>query len=284
MPREKFLEMWLGKLEEVIDKYRPDLMWFDSWLNEIPDEVKKEYLAYYFNAAEKWGKEVVVTFKQDDLPRSVAIDDYEKGRADKLTDFDWLTDDTISRGSWCYTQDLTIKSTDDVLDTLIDIVSKRGVLLLNISPKADGTIPEDQRNVLLGIGAWLDRFGEAIYDTRPFLVYGEGPTKMEKGGAFVRMKGGYTPDDIRFTRKGDTVYAIVLGWPGAEKEILIESFAKGKLPEGAKVESVTLLGCEGKLTWQQTDEGLKITTPSSKPDDMAIVLKVETDGLPAPAK
>ena len=145
----------LGKLVEVVDKYEPDLMWFDSWLNEIPDEVKMQYLAYYFNKANQWGKDVVVTFKQDDLPREVAVDDYEKGRASRLTEFTWLTDDTISRGSWCYTQDLRIKPTSEVVHVLIDIVSKNGNLLLNVGPMADGTIPEIQRSRLVGLGDWL---------------------------------------------------------------------------------------------------------------------------------
>jgi alpha-L-fucosidase len=167
IPRQEFLDMWKGKLMEVIDKYQPDLMWFDSWLNEIPDEYKMSYLAYYFNEASEWDKDVVVTFKQEDLPQDVGVLDLEKGWMGELTPFSWLTDDTLSKGSWCYTQDMVIKPTSVVLHSLIDIVSKNGVLLLNISPKADGTIPDNQQKVLLEIGEWLKKYGEAIYSTSP---------------------------------------------------------------------------------------------------------------------
>jgi alpha-L-fucosidase len=278
MPREKFLEMWKGKLIEVIDQYQPDLMWFDAWLDEIPDQTKMEYLAYYFNKANEWGKDVVVTFKGTDLPREVAMEDYEKGRADSLTDFAWLTDDTISKGSWCYTDDLEIKSTAEVLRTFIDIVSKNGQLLLNISPMADGTIPENQKQVLLEMGQWLSKYGEAIYGTRPFVEYGEGPTRMQTGGGFARMKGAYGPEDIRYTRKGSTVYAIILGWPGENKTITMTMFGQGAKAENIKVTNISMLGTDEKIKWERQDSGLIITTPSSKVDDLAIVLKLDTAG------
>lgn len=276
MPRGKFLDMWKGKLIEVIDNYQPDLMWFDSWLDEIPDQTKMEYLAYYFNKANELGKEVVVTFKQEDLPREVALDDYEKGRADKLTDFIWLTDDTISKGSWCYTDDLQIKGTAEVLRTFIDIVSKNGQLLLNISPMADGTIPENQKEVLLGMGQWLSKYGEAIYDTRPFVEFGEGPTRLEKGGWFVEMQGAYGPKDIRYTRKGKTVYAIILGWPGENKAVTMKMFGRDGQASDIKVTKVSMLGTKEKIKWDRNDSGLVVTTPGKKIDDLAVVFKLDT--------
>jgi alpha-L-fucosidase len=206
----------------------------------------------------------------------VALDDYEKGRADKLTDFVWLTDDTISKGSWCYTNDLAIKSTAEVLRTFIDIVSKNGQLLLNISPMADGTIPDNQKKVLLEMGRWLSKYGEAIYGTRPFVEFGEGPTQMGKGGGFVRMKGIYGPSDIRYTRKGDTVYAIVLGWPGENKEVTMKMFGQGGKARDIKVTNVSMLGTGRKIKWERRDSGLIVTTPSRKVDDSAIVFKLKT--------
>jgi alpha-L-fucosidase len=188
----------------------------------------------------------------------------------------WLTDETISRGSWCYTEDLQIKSTQEVLHILIDIVSKNGQLLLNISPMADGTIPDDQRQVLIGIGKWLQDYGEAIYETRPFVDYGEGPTRLQKGGSFVKMEGGYTPQDIRYTRKGNIVYAIVLGWPGENKQVIMTLFGKDKKAEGVKVKNVSMLGTEEKIKWQRQDTGLIVTTPAKKIDNIAIVFKLST--------
>jgi len=253
MPREKFLDLWLAKLAEVIDKYQPDLMWFDSWLHEIPEEYRQLYCAYYLNRAEQWGKQVVITRKQDDLPLSFTVEDFEKGRANRLTENVWLTDDTISTGSWCYTQDLQIKPTSRVLHDFIDIVSKNGCLLLNISPKADGTIPDNQRRVLLEIGDWLRVNGEAIYCTRPWLTFGEGPTRLGKGGGFVRAVA-YTWRDVRYTRSkdGKVVYAIVLGWPEADRLVL--RAVKVERAEGGRV---SLVGSDAEIN-HKVDEASRL--------------------------
>lgn len=277
MPRDEFLDLWKGKLIEVIDKYQPDLMWFDSWFDEIPEEFQTSYLAYYLNHAEQLNKGVVITTKQDDLPRDISVLDIEKGRMGELTDYPWLTDDTISRGSWCYTQDLEIKPTSEVLHSLIDIVSKNGVLLLNISPKADGTIPEEQRKVLTEMGAWLDAYGEAIYGTRPWVVHGEGPTELKEGrfGGFTDA-GGYTAKDIRFTTKGNTIYAIVLGWPGSGEQVSIQSFAPVNLAEDLNIDSVTMLGSDEEITWEMSDRGLLLTAPENAVDELAVVFKIQT--------
>lgn len=261
MPREKFLEMWKAKLVEVIDNYQPDLIWFDSWLDEIPEQTQFEFAAHYLNAADRWGREVVITRKQNDLPLSFSIEDFEKGRADKLTDNVWLTDDTISKGSWCHTRDLKIKPANEVIETFVDLVSKNGQLLLNISPKADGTIPQDQRECLLALGAWLETNGEAIYNTRPWLSYGEGPTKMRKGGHFVGHVA-YGADDIRYTRSkdGQTLYAITLGWPNGPLTLAsVKADGPGK---------VALLGYDGEVASAVNEAGqLVITPPALEPDE-----------------
>ena len=272
MPREKFLAFWLAKLQEVIDLYQPDLMWFDSWLDEIPEETQKQYLAYYFNQARAWGRDVVVTRKQRDLPLELSVEDFEKGRLDRLADHAWLTDDTISRGSWCYTQNLRIKPLREVLHVLIDIVSKNGCLLLNLSPKADGTIPDEQQKVLLGIGAWLGQCGEAIYDTRPWVVFGEGPTRLKKSGHFVGSLS-YTARDVRFTTKGNVLYAIFLGQP--KGAATIASLAKGSGLFGGEAKTVSLLGRGGPLAFTQDAKGLHVTLPAKLPDGNAIALKIE---------
>ena len=279
MPREQFLDFWLAKLKEVVDQYQPSLVWFDSWLDEVPESYQKRYLAYFYNSADKWGKDVVVTRKQDDLPLEVSVEDYEKGRADRLTERPWLTDDTISKGSWCYTEGLKIKSLNTVLDTFIDIVSKNGVLLLNISPKADGTIPERQKKVLRGLGDWLDRNGEAIYGTRPWKTFGEGPTRLEKGGHFVGHLE-YTASDVRFTRSkdGHTLYAILLDWPGTNERVTMKSVSADNLPNGVQIEDVSILGHEGDIDWKMTGDGLAVTMPGTAIEDRAVALKLEATG------
>lgn len=279
MPAEQFNEMWLAKLTEVIDSYRPDLIWFDGRLEDVPESYHKDFLAYYFNKADKWGKEVMVTYKGRDLPREIGVEDFEKGRMNRITEYPWLTDDTISHGSWCYTHDLKIKSTRYVLGVLIDIVSKNGQLLLNISPKADGTIPMNQQEVLLGVGGWLKKYGEAIYGTRPFVVFGEGPTRLKSGGQYAREKLLYKPEDIRFTTKANIVYAIQLGWPGAKHETLLKSFSGEWRQESLKIKGVRMLGSDEKIAWSLREDGLAVTSPSSPPDKMAVVYKIETNGI-----
>jgi alpha-L-fucosidase len=283
IPEDRFLKNWKGKLFEVVDNYQPDLIWFDSWLDQIPEETRLEFLAYYLNRADEWGKDVVVTCKQEDLDFDVALLDLEKGRMNELTEFVWLTDDTISLGSWCYTQDLEIKPTRQVLHVLIDIVSKNGQLLLNISPKSDGTIPDIQKDVLLGIGEWLDKFGESIYDTRPWLVFGEGPTRLKQGGGFTHKQGGYlqyTPQDIRYTssKDGKTVYAIVLGPPDAGQEIVLETFAKNNLKGDLAIKDISMLGSRETVKWTAGRKGLAITAPKGKVHDMAVVFKISVNG------
>ena len=279
LPRFEFLELWKGKLLEVIDHYQPDIIWFDSWLDEIPETYQMTFLAHYFNRASAWGKDVVVTCKQRDLPLEVAVEDFEKGRADDLTELPWLTDDTLSFGSWCYTENLKIKPADLVIDTFIDIVSKNGQLLLNISPKADGAIPEDQRDVLLTMGDWLGVNGEAIYGTRPFFVYGEGPTKMRKGGHFTGTLE-YGAQDIRYTRKGDVVYAIVLGWPGPGATVTLGAFDDDVALRRVEVTHVSMLGNDGEVRCMRTRKGLEITCPDTAASDIAVAFKLETKGLP----
>lgn len=238
--------LWLGKLAEVIDGYQPDLIWFDFCLRRLPPDVQNRFLAYYFDRAQEWGKQVVVTCKNHDVPVGIAVEDFEKGRAERLTRDPWLTDDTISLGSWCYTDDLKIKPASEIIQVLADIVSKNGILLLNISPRADGVIPDDQQNVLREIGAWLHSSGESIYETRPWETSGEGPTKISKGGHFVdRVQ--YTPRDIRYTRSkdGKWLYAIVLGMPPGPS-IVLHSV---KAAHGATGPAL-LLGSGSELRWE----------------------------------
>jgi alpha-L-fucosidase len=278
IPEERWLEeIWLAKLKEVIDQYRPDIMWFDYMLDKIPEAYRQEYCAYYLNEAAKWGREVVIIRKQDDLPIEFTVEDLEKSRKNRTGNVTWMTDETVSKGSWCYTEDLEIKKSRDVLHVLIDIVSKNGILLLNISPKADGSIPGDQQQVLLDIGDWLGKYGEAIYGSRPWYTFGEGPTREPEGDFKYHrefLKIVYSPDDIRYTTKGRYIYAIVLGWPGAGKDIRLRAFAADQLPEPLSIKKVMLLGSDTRPEWHQDAGGLTIQAPSSAPDDMAIVFRI----------
>ena len=286
-PSKESNELWLGKLKEVIDKYQPDLIWFDGSLDRMHDDYEREFFAYYFNQAQKWNKDVEVLFKGWDVPPGIATVDLELGRMQELTRHMWITDTSIDeQGAWSYVQGLTFKSTNRLIDNLVDRVSKNGLLLLNVGPKADGTIPEEAKQRLLEIGDWLKVNGDAIYGTRAWRIYGEGPTRME-GGAYAEMAGGegkiqYTAEDIRFTVKDNILFAICLDWPGKEATIhslrrLEEELSIYWTDEDIK--SIKMLGVDKKLEWSFSDEGLTIKTPDKKPCDHAFVFKIQRDKL-----
>jgi alpha-L-fucosidase len=271
-PSRAFLEMWYGKVLEVIDTYEPDMLWFDFGIGHIQEQYKKEFLAYYYNKAEEWGKDVLVTYKWHHLVPGTALIDLELGRFDKLTYHEWLTDTTVDDGQgWGYHKGGDYKSLRTLVHYLIENVSKNGYLLLNVGPKPNGEIPVEARALLNGIGAWLETNGEAIYGTTPWLTYGEGPTKMEKAGYFMEdAEVQFTAKDIRFTAKGDDLYAICLGRP--EEQVVVESLHTLYKSE---IKSVKMLGVERELEWSLTGEGLKITPPAEKPCENAFVFKIE---------
>lgn len=277
IPEQQWLsEVWFPELKEVIDNYSPDIIWFDSGLDLIPEDYRKKMCAYYLNHAQTLDKEVVIVRKQEDLPLDLSINDLEKSRRSTMGTQPWMTDETISSGSWCYTGSLKIKPFDKLLYVLIDIVSKDGVLLLNISPKEDGTIPENQTEVLLKMGDWLNKYGEAIYATRPWYTFGEGPTRQPKGdfenhSDFKKVK--YCADDIRYTSKDNIIYAMTLGFPGVDKDILLKSFAKDSIP-GSTVEDVALLGCEDRISYEQSPDGLHVKTPKKMDKEESLVFKI----------
>ena len=223
----------------------------------------------------------MATYKRNTLPPGTGLLDLERGQETELTYYEWITDSTVDVGrGWGYVQGLGFKTVDNLVVNLVDRVSKNGYLLLNVGPKPDGTIPEEARELLLGMGKWLRVNGEAIYGTTPWVIAGEGPTRLTARGDFNEKNDlRYTAADIRFTVKGDNLYAIALGWPG--KTLLIKSLAPrweswtgwpGLYP--AEIVSVTLLGSSHELEWKMTKQGLAIETPPTKPCDHAFVFKI----------
>lgn len=274
---DRFYKYWFDQLKEVVDNYSPDLIYFDSWLNLIPEKDRQKFCAYYYNNSIKTKQDVAISYKQNDLPIDVGIHDIEKGGHMEVTYPAWMTDDTMYFGSWSYTPDELIKPASMVIHSLIDIVSKNGVLLLNGSPRADGSIPEEQQQVLKRMGEWLGRNGEAIYNTRPWWIHGGGPTGQKSnphGG--MGTTNIYTSEDFRFTQSkdGKNIYIIFLGRPEAGKVIRMREFAPHRYPPTTKVKKVVELSTGTEVKLEQTDSAFYFTVPNIKMDDIAVVFKM----------
>ena len=275
-PDAAFSAEWLAKIKEVVTNYQPDLLWFDNRMQILPEEVRRDMVAFYYNQAAQWKRPVVLTYKQPDLPEGTATIDLERSRMPDIYPDPWLTDSSISASSWSYATDLDYYSADRLIDDLVDIVSKNGCLLLNIAPAPDGTIPGEQKARLIEMGDWLKVNGEAIYGTRPWKVFGEGPTATPEGHLSDLKFKGFTAEDIRFTRAKDgaALYAIALGWP-ADGKLQIRSLSTA----AGKLEKVRLLGYSGKLVWNQDDMGLEIALPAKCPGQHAFVFKMGGENL-----
>ena len=284
--KEKNESFWLSKHKEIIDHYQPDIIWQDFNLHRISRPVLLEFLSYYYNQAAEWGREVAATYK-DGLNTGCAVLDYERGGPADITDNYWLTDDAISSSSWCYTEGISYYSKKQILHGFLDRISKNGNLLLNISPKADGTIPQEQKDILLAMGAWLHKYGEAVYATRAWEIYGEGPTKMGAAHGVMGAPSEGTAKDVRYTRSKDnsTLYAILLGWEKDQKELILGSLSSDRI-DLKNLKSVELVNGEAgiyvPLKHRQKSEGLIIRLPERSFEELAYVLKLDFDGkIPA---
>jgi len=277
-PSQKFLETWRNKIVELIDRYGPDMLWFDFGLRGLPGHYKQEFLAHYFNWAHTQGREVAVTYKKHDLAPGVGVVDLEAGRMPTLTYHEWITDTTIDDSrAWGYLKDTPYKSTTSLVHYLVDNVSKNGHLLLNVGPRPDGTIPARGAEVLRGIGRWLAVNGESIFGTTSWMTHGEGPTQMTTGGSGNEGEvAGFTAQDVRFTTQDNVLYATCLGWPGVEITI---ATLKDLYP--AEIEAVTMLGSGQPLKWRLDEAGLTIETPAERPCEHAYVFKI-VRGRPYP--
>ena len=276
---QAFQEDWLTRCQELVDKYHPQLVYFDNGVNQRAyDSVKLRFAAYFYNRARAWGKEVSINTK-DAAYLAGNIRDYEKdvrGPNNFLPNLaPYQIDDVISDRSWGYVSDMKYRSAGSIINELVDTVSKNGNLMLNISPMGDGSIPEPQQKILLEIGQWLAINGEAIYGTRPWDRFGEGPSyEAQLAGANPHEAARKPPSgaDYRFTAKGKVLYAITLAWPG--KQALITSLA-GRKSSSGKVKSVRLLGSKESLRFSQDQDGLKISLPGDSPGNYAYVFKIE---------
>lgn len=253
----RFLADWLRRNFELIDKYQPDMLWFDNGVNlRHLDPLKERVAAYYYNRAVEWKKQVSLATKyiafapsNMDAEQVGSIIDFEKVGSRSpagIRPGSWMVDDPIGT-SWGYVEGMRAFSADAILGKLVDTVSKGGFYLLNLAPKADGTIPADQEKSLLGIGAWLDLNGEAIYGTRPWKQHAEGK--------------------IRFTTKSNILYAIIPESSG--EKVRIKS-----LTAGDPVAKVELVGKSGQLEFERSADALEVRLPASGRGNFAYTLRI----------
>ncbi|MGH9761274.1 MAG: alpha-L-fucosidase, partial [Blastocatellia bacterium] len=265
---------WLARASELVQKYHPDIMYFDWWIGQPalrPNLAR--FAAFYYNSSLKYGDHAgVINYKDYAMQERSAVLDIERGQLSDIRSLYWQTDTSVSNKSWGYIKNDTFKPPEFVVHQLADIVSKNGNLLLNIGPRSDGTIPDEVQEVLRDVGRWLAVNGEAIYGTRPWKIYGEGPTKVAAGSFHDTATAPYSDADFRFTTKGNTLYAIELGWP-SNREALIHSLGSGSLGK-EKVESVELLGSGARLQYEDEPDGLHIHLPSQPPGKYAYVFRV----------
>jgi alpha-L-fucosidase len=286
-PNKAFVDEWLAKSTEIVDLYHPDLVYFDWWIGQPAFKpALQQFAAYYYDRAEARHEKPVLTYKEESMPANVATLDIERGKLGTLRLLPWQTDTSVSVHSWGYAEHDEYRTAKSLVQQLVDTVSKNGNLLLNVGPKSDGTIPDEVKTVLMGIGAWLKVNGESIYGSRPFPVFGEGPTKASKNSTEKNQDiQEYTPEDVRFTTgvtsSGEhVVYAILMGWPSGGN-ITIHTLFAGNPYLPSAVCRAELVGSGSKLTFDQQRDGLHVAMPHTATDaglgDIAYVLRLHTD-------
>ena len=263
--------MWFKRIRDLIDTYQPDLLYSDGGLPF--GEVGRALVAHLYNSSitRSGNLEAVYTCKDSgsgEFHKEAAVQDVERGVLNGINRLPWQTD--TSNGDWFYSDNYSYKTTTEVVTMLADIVSKNGNLLLNIVQYPDGGLPPQSEQLLVELAAWMTTNSEAIHGTRPWKVHGEGPTEPVAG--MFQEKVDYTARDIRFTTKGETLYAIVLGEPAGVTEIT--SLAMGNPHEGRRVRQVRLLGDRRPIGFRQTSRALVIDVPARLPTRHASVFKI----------
>ncbi len=269
------LENWLARTCEIVDKYQPKIIWFDWWIHNVSFKpYLKKFAAYYYNRSLEWGFPVAINYKYEAYAYNTAVFDVERGQLSQIRPRLWQTDTAVAKNSWGYTENNDFKNPVDIVCDLIDIVSKNGCMLLNIGPKADGTITEEDRNVLMGIGQWLKVNGESIYDTTFWQTFGEGPTEVKEGAFTDTDRSAFTSRDIRFTYKAPYVYANVLKAP-ENGTVRIQSL--GQRTFNGDILAVELIGFPNSVSFERDAEQLTVHIEGEIHTDYPICLKITID-------
>jgi alpha-L-fucosidase len=274
-----YLDDWLARDAEIVEKYNPDIMYFDWWIGQ-PNARRyvAKFAGFYYNRAASQGKVPVINYKLSAMEEHSGVLDIERGQLAGIRSLYWQTDTSISIKSWGYIVNDTYKSAETMVHQLIDIVSKNGNLLVNVGPRSDGTIPKQVQTTLQDIGSWLKMNGEAIYGTRPWIKFGEGPTEIVQGPFHDTDIKPFTPQDFRFTTKGNALYAIELAWPDSG-DAVIHSLDQAALGS-SQIASVTLFGYDGNLSYEQKSDGVHIRLPAQRPGKYAYCFKFDLEPIP----
>jgi alpha-L-fucosidase len=278
---QPWLDDWLARSAEIVQKYHPEIMWFDWWIGQpsVREDLTR-FAAFYYNASSKYlDAPGVINYKYFAMEEHSAVLDMERGELSDIRPLPWQTDTSISNKSWGYIENDNFKSPRFIIHQLIDIVSKNGNLLLNVGPRSDGTIPEQEQEILREVGAWLKLNGEAIYGTRPWKIFGEGPTKVVAGAFRDTDTEPFTAADFRFTQNGSVLYAIDLGWP-ASKEAVVHSLNVANIGPGRIIQSIRLLGSGTHVSFEQRPDGLHIHLPEQPAGKYAYCLRVDLATAP----
>ncbi|WOO41232.1 alpha-L-fucosidase [Rubellicoccus peritrichatus] len=271
-PSKHMLEDWLVRTCELVDKYQPSLVWFDWWVNNLAFRpYLRKFAAYLYNDGVTNNYGAALNYKYDALSPRAAVFDIERGQMNEIYPLFWQNDTAISKSSWGYTENQVYKTSESIVADLIDVVSKNGALLLNVGPRADGTIPQKDQDILREIGSWLKVNGEAIYDTRPWTLYGEGPTKVATGAFSDTHRSDFTSGDIRFTTNGDTLYAMPLA-RSQDGVVRIFALAKNSNHAPREITNISMLG-HGPVEWSQDNDATTVFLPKNG-SSMPCALKI----------
>jgi alpha-L-fucosidase len=268
---DAYLNDWLARSSEIVQDYHPDLMYFDWWVGQPRFRgALAEFAAFYYNQAASRDQGVVLNYKLDNMMPGTGTLNIERGQAADILAQPWQTETSVSPDSWGYAEGDTYKSPDEIVQLLADVVSKNGNLLLNIGPKADGTIPDEAKSILLAVGQWLKLNGDAIYGSRPWQRFGEGPTQVAAGTMQDTKTKPYTPEDFRFTTRDGHLYAIEMEWP-ANGQAVIHS-----ITPSMAVRKVTLLATGVSIAFKQNADGLHLELPKRPSGLHAYVYRIDT--------
>ncbi len=275
----QYLDDWLARDAEIVEKYDPQIMYFDWWIGQ-PDARRhvQRFAAFYYNRAASKGRVPVINYKESAMEAHSAVLDVERGQLAGIRPLYWQTDTSISNKSWGYIENDNFKSPQAIVHQLVDIVSKNGNLLVNFGPRSDGTIPEQVQDVLLKVGAWLKVNGEAIYGTRAWKIFGEGPTSVVEGSFHDTDAKPFTAQDFRFTTKGKNLYVLELGWP-ENGEAVVHTLDEKALTN-QKIMSVVLLGTKAAIPFEIKADGLHLHLPSAAPGNFAYAFCLELENSP----